>query len=133
MSQELKKALENAKAALKKARDSRLKASLQSTNQTKSLFNSTKKELPEVAKKTLSKFGVKSFDELVTVNTADTKYSYISKEERDSVKSLKEEVDVAVLIGQILTIKMNKRWAKYLLVCLCFAEFLHRKLMVVLS
>lgn len=50
--------------------------------------------------KACAAWGVKSFDELITVNTADRKYRAISLEQREAVKSLKEACDVAVMCAE---------------------------------
>jgi HK97 family phage major capsid protein len=101
MSDKLKKALADARAALKEAKSKRLAAGLQTTNKTRSLGGSKNKVMGDEAKKHLRKWGVKTFDDLTKVNTADRKYAYLGKEDREQVKALKESVDIAVLCSQI--------------------------------
>jgi HK97 family phage major capsid protein len=101
MSDKLKKALADARAALKEAKSKRLQAGLQTTNKAKGLGGGKNKVMGEETKKHLRKWGVKSFDELIQLNTSDRKFAYISTEDRERVKALKESVDVAVLCAQI--------------------------------
>ena len=102
---ELKNALTNAKKALEAKKAERLAAG------TKGMKPATKGGMPESLKKSLSGFGVKSLNELITVNTADKKFSFLSKEEKEKVKSLKEVVDTAVLISKLF--KMPVKETKY--------------------
>ena len=102
---ELKNALANAKKALEAKKAERLAAG------TKGMKPATKGGMPESLKKSLSGFGVKSLNELITVNTADKKFSFLSKEEKEKVKSLKEVVDTAVLISKLF--KMPVKETKY--------------------
>jgi len=94
------------KELLKLARE-RLKAQeakrLQAVNQggKTPLPSQTKGVMPESAKKLLRNWGVKSFAQLADVNTADRKYSYLTREDKEKVKSLKEAIDVCVLSSMI--------------------------------
>lgn len=47
--------------------------------------------------KICARFGVKSINELVAVNTADRRFKAIPAEDREAVRSLKEAADVAVM------------------------------------
>lgn len=64
---------------------------------------------PEALVKNLRKWGVKSLNELLTVNTAEKKFAYLGKEEIDIVKSFKEDVDVCVLTEKILKIPVKEQ------------------------
>jgi HK97 family phage major capsid protein len=91
-----RKALEAAKAALAAEKAKRLQAGTSS----KPAHAQKGKFGPETMKR-LQKWGVKSMDELINVNTADKKFAYLGSEEREAVKSLKEAVDLAVISSQI--------------------------------
>lgn len=99
---ELKKALADAKKALEAKKAERTAAASKTNNKPAS------KSMPEALKKSLSGFGVKSLNELVAVNTADKKFSYVSSEEKEKVKALKEAVDVAVLISKLFKMPVEK-------------------------
>lgn len=47
--------------------------------------------------KAVAKFGVKSFAELITINTSDRRFKSLGQDARDSVKNLKEAVDVSIM------------------------------------
>lgn len=51
-------------------------------------------------RKAVAKWGVKSLNELIQINTADKKFKRFSAEERENVKALKEAVDVALMISR---------------------------------
>jgi HK97 family phage major capsid protein len=107
MSEKMRKALADAREALKEAKSKRLQAALQTPNKDRGLGN-TNKALPELTKKTLRKWGAASLDQLMTVNTADKKFSYIAAEEREQIKNLKESVDIAVLCAKIFGKKVTE-------------------------
>jgi len=86
---ESKKALDSKKAARAKAVNGGSKNVVKKT------------EISAKAKSTLRGFGVKSMDELIHVNTADKKFAYLGNEAVESVKNLKEQVDVAVMVASI--------------------------------
>lgn len=110
---DLKKALDEARAALKEAKAKRLGAALQGDNKAKNPLSTSKnKEMPEGTRKVLSRFGVKNFEGLMSVNTSDKKYAYIGNEELQRVKNLKESVDIAVLCAKIFD-KPIKETAHY--------------------
>lgn len=103
-----KKALENARSALKALKDARLAAV------TKGATSPAQKgQLSETATKTLRKWGVRAFESkydsagnetvkgLLSINTADKKFAYIPAEEREALKGLKEAVDTAVVLSKI--------------------------------
>jgi len=98
MNEELKLAIKNAKAALKKANKKKVAATQRSATPKRQ----TKGEMSEVLVKNLRNFGVKSMNDLMKVDTSAKKYSYLGKQEIEAVKSLKEAVDVAVVTAQIL-------------------------------
>lgn len=64
---------------------------------------------PEALTKSLRKFGVKSLNELLCVNTAEKKFAYLGKDELAKVKQLKEDVDVCMLTEKILGIPVKKQ------------------------
>jgi HK97 family phage major capsid protein len=99
---ELKNALANAKKALEAKRAERTAAALKGKKPT------VTKGMPETLKKSLAGFGVKSLNELITVNTSDKKFAFLSKEEKEKVKSLKEVVDVAVLMSKLFKTPVEK-------------------------
>ena len=96
-----KELLRKAKEALKAMKEKRLQAS----TQTKPVVK--RGGFSEVAMKTLRKWGAGSFEKLITLNTADPKFRYIPIEEREQLKSFKEAVDVAVLMSQIFSKKIE--------------------------
>lgn len=93
---EIKEALKNARAALEAEKAKRLGAVAGGKTPVV-----TKGQLSAESVKTLRKWGVKSFDELLSVNTADKKFGFIPREDREQVKALKEAVDTAVILSQI--------------------------------
>lgn len=102
MSDKLKKALVNARAALKEAKSKRLQAALQGGNGAPGIGGRrTSKVLSETSTKMLRKFGAKTFEDLMAVNTADRKFAYLGKDSLEQVKALKESVDIAVLCAKI--------------------------------
>lgn len=50
--------------------------------------------------KACSRFGVKSLNDLITVNTASRRFAAIPADEREAVKSLKEAVDVTLMVAK---------------------------------
>lgn len=99
---ELKVALANAKKALEEKKAARLAAANKGAPASKT------KAMPEMLTKTLRNFGVKSLDELMTVNTAESKFAYLSKEEIEKVKGLKADVDTAVMISKLFKIPVQE-------------------------
>lgn len=93
---DLKKSLADAKKALEAKKAERLAAS-----QKGGVKPTNTKAMPELLKKTLANFGVKSLDEVIGVNTADKKFAYLPKEDKEKVKALKEGVDIVMLISQL--------------------------------
>lgn len=104
---EIQKALENARAALKAEKEKRLQAIAQGSSPA---APQNKGGMPAGIQKSLARFGCKSFDELTKINTADKKFSYVSREEMSKVKALKESVDVCILAAQALSIKTGKQY-----------------------
>jgi HK97 family phage major capsid protein len=102
-----KQLLQEAKAKLAEAKKQKLKALLNNVSEPKKFG-----KLSEKSVQILKKWGcygsehdgeevVKNFDRLLRVNTADKKYSYIPKEEREQLRQFKEAVDVAVILSKI--------------------------------
>lgn len=87
-SKELLAQLKSARENLKQYKEKRLAASTGSSEQ---------KTFAQMEKKAVSKFGVKSLNELITINTADKRFTAIGKEDKEAVKSLKEAVDVVIM------------------------------------
>lgn len=58
--------------------------------------NSSQAEEKAVA----AKWGCKSLNEVLRVNTADKKFNYVSREQKENIKSLKEAADVTLMIAQ---------------------------------
>lgn len=50
-------------------------------------------------KKAISRFGVKSLNELITINTSARRYKAMPKEDREAVLNLKEAVDVTIMVA----------------------------------
>lgn len=100
---ELKELLKQAKKELQAKKDARKAAITSNKTEVK-----TAKVMPTKAKAFVSKFGCKNFDELVRINTASKKYSYLPKHELEMVKGLKEDVDVAILCSKILGCKVEE-------------------------
>lgn len=88
------KALADAKAALAAEKAKRLQATTTGVPKEKGM-------MPAKAKAMLAKFGCKSFDEVISINTAEKKFSYVPAEERQLVKTLKESVDTAVILAKM--------------------------------
>lgn len=95
---DLKELLKASRKELDKKREGRLNASQKSSTKKPSNKKGT---MPESVTKSLGKFGVKSFDELCKINTAEKKYAYLGKTELESVRQLKEDVDIAVISSKI--------------------------------
>lgn len=49
--------------------------------------------------KAVAKWGVKSLNELIHLNTGDKKFAYLPTEEKEAVKSLKQAVDISIMCG----------------------------------
>ena len=94
---ELKELLKKSKEELNKRKAARAAAS-QKTGTRKPV---NKNKMPEGIAKTCRRFGVKSIEELVKVNTAEKKYAYLGSAELEKVKNLKEDVDIAMTIAAI--------------------------------
>lgn len=91
-SKELKKQLEQAKANLEAYRAKKLNAITQGKGSDTKAF-----AIQEA--KAVSKWGVKSLNELLNINTGDRKFSYMSKSEKESVLALKEAVDITLMVA----------------------------------
>lgn len=52
-------------------------------------------------KSATAKFGVKSLNELIKINTADKRYKALPAEDRQAVKNLKEAVDVTLMVAKM--------------------------------
>ncbi len=52
-------------------------------------------------KKAVAKFGVKSLNELITVNTAARQFKHIGLDQREAVKAIKEAVDVTLMCAKV--------------------------------
>jgi HK97 family phage major capsid protein len=52
-------------------------------------------------KSAVAKFGVKSLNDLIKINTADRRYKAIPAEDREAVKNLKEAVDVTLMCAKV--------------------------------
>lgn len=88
-SKELLAQLKDARDNLKNYKEKRLSASTGTPVETKSFS--------EIEKKAVAKYGVKSINELIKINTADNRYKGLGKDSRESVKVLKEAVDVTIM------------------------------------
>jgi ERCC4-type nuclease len=84
---ELKELLKKSREELAKKKAARV-ASTQKSGTPKS---NTKGGKPEALVKNLRKWGVKSLNELLTVNTAEKKYAYLGKESIDTVKKFRKK------------------------------------------
>lgn len=91
-SKELKKQLEAAKANAEAYRAKKLSAI--SAGQ-----GADTKAFAVQESKAVAKWGVKTLNELLHLNTGDKKFSYMSKSDREAVLSLKEAVDISLMIG----------------------------------
>lgn len=97
MNPELKKAIQAAKKALKKANEKKIASVIKGKGKP-----SNKGQMPAELTKNLRKFGVSTIEKLVKINTADKKYAYLPKEEIEKVKNLKEAIDIAVVSAQVI-------------------------------
>src|SRR4051812_34212097 len=59
------------------------------------------RDFAQSEKRAVAKFGVKSLNDLIKINTADRRYKAIPLEEREAVKNLKEAVDVTLMIAKL--------------------------------
>lgn len=91
-SKELKAQLEAARKSIEAYKASRSTA-ISGAPQTK--------DIAAIERKAVAKFGVKSLNELIKINTADKRYLAIPKEQRESVKNLKEAVDIAIMSAKV--------------------------------
>jgi HK97 family phage major capsid protein len=91
-SKELKKQLEKAKADLEAFRAKKLQAITQATS-------GDTKAFAVQERKAVAKWGVKSLNELLHINSGDRKYSYMSTSDKESVKNLKEAVDITMMVA----------------------------------
>mgnify|MGYP000872903069 CR=1 FL=1 len=102
-----KKAIEQLKAAretLTQYKQARLGASTASAPEAKNF------KAGEI--KACSKWGVKSFDELIQLNTGSRQFKAMSHEDRENVRSLKEACDIAVM-SSVLFKKPLRETAAY--------------------
>ena len=96
-----KKAIEQLQSQVKALKEKRLAASIGGTP---SSFGSEESKF-------CSKFGVKSLNELMTVNTSERKYKAVSSFDRENVKSFKEACDIAVMSSTLFGIPVTKTMA----------------------
>lgn len=66
-----------------------------------------KGQMSTQVKSMLGKFGAKSLNDLMQINTADAKFAYIGSDEIENVKSLKEDVDVAVICAKLFNVAVE--------------------------
>src|SRR4051812_40534826 len=92
-SKELKKQLEAAKANAEAYRAKKLSAITGGKG-------SDSKAFAVQESKAVAKWGVKTLNDLIHINTGDKKFSYMSQNEKEAVLSLKEAVDVTLMIAQ---------------------------------
>lgn len=90
-SKELKKQLEQAKANLEAYRAKKLNAITSGKGDTKAFAVQEQKAV--------AKWGVKTLNDLLHVNTGDRKFGYMSASEKESVKNLKEAVDITLMVA----------------------------------
>lgn len=103
MNLELKKAIADAKKALKAQKQaSRQKHINNALNGGGTPGSKTKGKMSKELTSNLRKWGVKSLNDLMKVNTSNKKYSYLGQDEIQRIKDLKEAVDVAVVTAQVL-------------------------------
>lgn len=95
----LKAAIAKAKSELADKKEARLKAA-----KTGGKNNSTKGKMSDTMKKSFRNFRVKTMGELISVNTASKKFAYLPQEEKDAIKALKEQVDIALIESSIFGI-----------------------------
>lgn len=119
-----RKSLEQVRAALQAEREKRQKAALQGAGAPAPTTKDVK-AVPVAAQKSLAKFGCKSFDEIVKINTADKKFSYLPKEDRERVKALKEAVDVAIMTANWINMKEKRAEQGLPLVTIKDLNFFH--------
>ena len=113
-----RKSLKEVREKLAAEREKRQKAALQG-----GIAPANKGSVPASVQKFCSKFGVKSLEQLITVNTAERKFSYLPKEDRQRVLQLKESVDVAILTAKALSMKHGEEVKVSDLEC--FADIQH--------
>lgn len=90
-SKDLKKQLDETKAQLEALKAKRL-AATQGAVETKSF--------KAVSASACAKWGVKTIDELLEVNTGAKRYAYIPQEQRAALKEFKEAVDITLMLTQ---------------------------------
>jgi len=100
---ELKELLKKSREELAKKKAARVAVSQKTVVPTKKIKGSK----PEALVKNLKKWGVKSLNELLRVNTAEKKFAYLGNDSIAIVKQLKEDVDVCVLTEKILGIPVK--------------------------
>jgi HK97 family phage major capsid protein len=67
-----------------------------------------KQSFAQVEKKAVAKYGVKSLNELIKLNTADKRMKAFPIEEREAIKNLKEAVDLAIMSGKLFGCAVNQ-------------------------
>lgn len=97
---ELKQLLAEAKVKLEAKKTARAAAVAGAKPQAKG-------QMPTQVKSMLTKFGAKSLNDLMHINTADSKFAYMGSEQLDNIKSLKEDVDVAVICAKLFNVKVE--------------------------
>lgn len=90
-SKELLAQLKVARENLKAYKEKRLAASTGAAEST---------SFAQIERKAVAKFGVKSINELIRINTSDRRYKAVSKEQREAVMNLKEAVDVTLMVAK---------------------------------
>lgn len=97
---ELKKQLKEAKANIEAYKASRQAASTGASPENK--------DFAKIEKAAVAKFGVKSLKDLVKINTAARSLKHIPLEQRESVKTLKEAVDVSLMCAKYFGKRVEK-------------------------
>lgn len=92
-SKSMLKQLKEAQANLKQYKEKRLAASLASSNGQPQNF-------AQAEFKACARYGVKTLNDLIKINTGAKRFAYLSEQEKEQVKSLKEAVDVTLMIAQ---------------------------------
>lgn len=95
-----RKSLEQVRADIRAEKEKLARAAVQSATP-----GAGAKKIPVAAQKSLAKFGCKSFEEAIKLNTADRRFKYMAKEDLEKVMALKEAVDVAILAAKALSMK----------------------------
>lgn len=92
-SKELKAKLEAAKADFEAYRAKKVQGVAQASS-------AETKSAQQAVNKACGKWGAKSIDELLHVNTAEKKFAYMPADEKAAVRELKEAVDLTIMIAQ---------------------------------